>query len=358
MVPASLYKHLGMHQTREKFNSVERFFLFCSGSDTDLLKECRRAEQIKHIGFGSLVLVPAILAFVSMSYALSTLEGLQDKRWLAMLGGFVWSLIIFAFDRFIVSTHRRKTSDAAELGRPAFYLRFGFALILGIVISHPLVMLYFNGSVADQMEENQKVEQALIAELFDAKLQHLDDRVFSMDSLYLEKQAERNRQAEIVAKEIDGEVMRNANGELETTGLRGKGPSAENKIGQLARLEGELQALKLEQSGEKRGIARQKEELISRKDSSMAAFSLSTDYLHQEMALEQLKATNPIVRMTQWFIIILFVLVDLLPFIFKTFSTYGLYDKVLGDEEESLLGLELKDRSLYWQAKIDRLSEY
>jgi hypothetical protein len=347
-----------MHQTRENFNGMERFFLFCSGSDIDLLKQCRRAEQIKHMGFGSLVLVPAILALVSMSYALSTLEGLQDKLWLAIFGGFVWSLIIFAFDRFIVSTHRRKTSDAAELNRPAFYLRFTFALILGIVISHPLVMMYFNGSVADQMEQNLKSEQASIAGRYDVEIQTLEDRVFAMDKLYLEKQAERNRQAEIVAKEIDGEVMRNANGELETTGLRGKGPSAENKISQLSTLENELQALKQEQLGEKRSLSLAMATLTTRKDSSMAAFSLSADYLHQEMALEQLKATNPIVRVTQWFIILLFILVDLLPFIFKTFSTYGLYDKVLGDEEESLQALDVKDRSIYWQTKIDQLSEY
>jgi len=337
---------------------MERFFLFCSGSDMDLLKQCRRAEQIKHMGFGTLVLVPAILALVSMSYALSTLEGLQGKLWLALVGGFVWSLIIFAFDRFIVSTHRRKTSDRAELNRPAFYLRFSFALILGIVISHPLVMLYFNGSVADQMEQNLSAERASIAQQFDGKIQRLENRMFSMDSLYLEKQAERNRQADIVAKEIDGEVMRNANGELETTGLRGKGPSAENKIRQLATLENELQALKQEQLGEKRSLGLAVKELSSRKDSSLAAFSLSTDYLHQEMALEQIKATNPIVRVTQWLIIVLFVLVDLLPFIFKTFSTYGLYDKVLGDEEMSLQGLDIKDRTVFWQAKIDRLSEY
>jgi hypothetical protein len=116
--------------------------------------------------------------------------------------------------------------------------------------------------------------------------------------------------------------------------------------------------LKQEQLGEKRSLSLAMATLTTRKDSSMAAFSLSTDYLHQEMALEQLKATNPIVRVTQWFIILLFILVDLLPFIFKTFSTYGLYDKVLGDEEESLQALDVKDRSIYWQTKIDQLSEY
>ncbi|MAY82900.1 MAG: hypothetical protein CMP59_02095 [Flavobacteriales bacterium] len=358
MYQASLEKSTTMHPTREKFNIFERFFLFCAGSDTDLLRYCRRSEQIKHMGFGSLVLVPAILALVSMSYALSTLEGIQDKLWLALLGGFVWSLIIFAFDRFIVSTHRRKTSDIAELKRPAFYLRFSFALILGIVISHPLVMLYFNGSVADQMEANLKQEQAYIAQHYDNMINEIEGRVFMMDSLYLEKQAERNRQADIVAKEIDGEVMRNRKGELETTGLKGKGPSAENKIAQLNRLENELQALRMEQLAEKKSLKEEKESLTTSKDSSMAAFSLSTDYLHQERALEQLKEGNPVVRATQWLIIILFVLVDLLPFIFKTFSTYGLYDKVLGDEEESLQGLDLQERTAFWQQKLGQLGEY
>jgi len=347
-----------MHQSNSSFSRLERFFLFCAGSDIDLLRHCRRAEQIKHMGFGSLVLVPAILALVSMSYALSSLEGIQDKLWLAYLGGFIWSLIIFAFDRFIVSTHRRKRSDVAELKRPAFYLRFGFALILGIVISHPLVMLYFQGSVADQMSENLKSEQAIIAQDFDERLQRVEGKAYFMDSLYLQKQAERNHQADIVAKEIDGAVIRNAKGELETTGLKGKGPSAENKINQLQRLEKELQALKMEQLAEKKALKREKAGLLDSKDSSLAAFSLSTDYLHQERALEQLKDGNPVVRATQWLIIVLFVLVDLLPFIFKTFSTYGLYDKVLGDEEESLQALDVQERPAFWQQKLNQLGEY
>ena len=104
------------------------FFIWCAGSDKTTLKHCPRSERIKHIGFGTLVLVPAILAFVSMTYALSTVGLVQQKLWLAYLGGVIWAAIIFSFDRYIVSTHRRKLSNKDELKSPSFYLRFVFAL--------------------------------------------------------------------------------------------------------------------------------------------------------------------------------------------------------------------------------------
>lgn len=305
-----------------------------------------------------MVLVPAILAFVSMSYALSTLDGVNDQMWIAYAGGLVWSAIIFAFDRFIVSSHRRKTSDIDELKRPVFYLRFTFALILGIVISHPLVMLYFKGSIEDQMEANLKYEKAMIFNNYEDRIEVHNKKKAHMDSLFWDKLSKRDKQADIVAKEIDGEVMRNAKGELETTGLRGKGPSAENKIAHLAQLEKELSELHRLQQKEGKKINEQISKIERERDSSLAAFSLSTDYLHRERALEQLKEGNPIVASTQWLIILLFVLVDLLPFIFKTFSTYGLYDRVLGEEEEALKNLEPQNKALFWQEKFEQANQF
>jgi Domain of unknown function (DUF4407) len=46
------------------------FFIWCAGSDKTLLSQCTTSERTKHIGFGSLVLIPAILGFISMTYAL------------------------------------------------------------------------------------------------------------------------------------------------------------------------------------------------------------------------------------------------------------------------------------------------
>ena len=333
------------------------FFIWCAGSDTELLNYCSQKERNKHIGYGTLVLIPAILAFVSMSFALSTIEGISNQPPLYYLGGFVWSLIIFSFDRFIVSTHIRKMNDKSEFKTPAFFLRLGFALILGIVISHPLVMLYFDGSIQDQIAENTVQHKKEIEKEYNQKILGVEGKLFRMDSLENNKLEQRDAQANVVAKEIDGEVIKNAKGEITTTGLYGKGPSAENKINQLNTLEEELKILRLNQVIERKTHASELAQLKIQQDSAIAAYSVSTDYLKREMALEQLKEKHSIVRVTQYFLIVLFILVDILPFIFKTFSPFGMYDRILLDDALSVKELDNESRKNYLEKLYRQISE-
>ncbi|MFT7084456.1 MAG: hypothetical protein ACJAV5_000161 [Vicingaceae bacterium] len=333
------------------------FFIWCAGSDTDLLSHCSQIERNKHIGYGTLVLIPAILAFVSMSYALSTVEGITNQPLLYYSGGFIWSLIIFSFDRFIVSTHVRKMDDRSELKSPAFFLRLGFALILGIVISHPLVMLYFNGSVQDRITQNTELHKKQIEQEYDSKIITIEAKLLQLDEVENKKIEQRNTQAEMVAKEIDGEVIKNSNGEIATTGLYGKGPSAENKISQLATLEKELNKLRIEQDTQKKTYNSELIQLKNQQDSAIAAYSISSDYLKREMALEQLKEKHSIVRVTQYFLIALFILVDILPFIFKTFSPFGMYDRILLDDSLLVKDLDHKSRKVYLEKVYKQLSE-
>ena len=336
---------------------LSNFFIWCAGSDTEILKHCPQSERNKHIGFGTLVLVPAILAFVSMSFALSTIQGLEDQPILYFAGGFIWSLIIFSFDRFIVSTHRRKMKNRNELKSPAFFLRFGFALILGVVISHPLVMLYFDGSIKDQIAENIVQQKELIQNKYDSRIETVQQQINYLDSMELEKERERDAQEKIVAKEIDGEVFKNVKGEIVTTGLYGKGPSAENKIKYLEKLQGELELIRKENKSKKLKLDEELLTLKTKQDSSVQAYTVSTDYLKREMALEQLKEENSIVVLTQYLLIFLFVLVDILPFIFKTFAPFGLYDKVLFDDAQIVKSLDDDARKKYMQEIYDRISE-
>ena len=333
------------------------FFIWCAGSDTDLLSLCSQKERNKHIGYGTLVLVPAILALVSMSFALSTVEGIKALPILYFLGGLIWSLIIFSFDRFIVSTHIRKMDDRSELKSPAFFLRLGFALILGIVISHPLVMLYFDGSVQDQIAENTALHKKEIEKEYDTKILNIEAKLLRLDSSEYIKLEQRNTQAEIVAKEIDGEVIKNAKGEIATTGLYGKGPSAKNKIKQLTILEEELEALRINQVVERSTYNSELVQLKSQQDSAIGAYSISADYLKREMALEQLKEKHSIVRVTQYFLILLFILVDILPFIFKTFSPFGMYDRILLDDSILVQELDHESRKVYLEKLYKQISE-
>ncbi len=332
------------------------FFIWCAGSDKTTLKHCPRSERIKHIGFGTLVLVPAILAFVSMSYALSTIGPLQKMMWLAYLGGLIWAAIIFSFDRYIVSTHRRKLTNKEELKSPSFYLRFVFALILGIVISHPIVLLYFDGSITDQINKNVKAERESIRADYDQRIKATESKIMILDSLFLNKLQKRDLQAALVAREIDGEVMKNSRGEIITTGLYGKGPSAENKIRHLEKLEKELRQMQKTDSLQRVTLTAERADLQSESDSTIAAFAVSFDYLRREMALEQLKKSNSIVGLTQFFLMLLFILVDILPVTFKTFSPFGMYDKVLMDDSRIVRQLNADDRAKALQEAYRKLN--
>lgn len=349
----SRYKELNHKSQAMKLSN---FFIWCAGSDTALLSHCPQNERNKHIGFGTLVLVPAILAFVSMSFALSTINGIEDKTVLHFIGGIVWGLIIFSFDRFIVSTHRRKMDNKSEFNSPAFFLRLLFALILGIVISHPLVMLYFDGSVKDQIKENVVAEKAQIQEKYDVRIAQLTNRNLYLDSLSQVKESARNAQEQVVAKEIDGEVIKNAKGEIVTTGLYGKGPSAENKIKHLGNLQAELAQLRVTHQTEKNKNQAEIEKLKHQQDSTIQAYAVSYDYLKRELALEQLKEKNSIVSTTQYFLILLFILVDILPFIFKTFSPFGMYDRILFDDSVLLKDLDDAERKVYLQKLYGEIS--
>lgn len=335
---------------------MKDFFIWCAGSDRDLLVKCSQAEQNKHVGYGTLVLIPAVLAFVSMSFALSTVEAISDSSWIHYLGGFLWGLVIFSFDRFIVSTHRRKMSNKAELKNPSFYLRFVFALLLGIVISHPLVMLYFDGSIQDKIDENSKLAVLEIESRYDKQINSIAEVSSGWDSLYLEKVKERDQQALVVSQEIDGEVIANASGLKLTTGLYGKGPAAELKIKQLKRLQDELEQLKEEGKAVKAANQKAIQELQEQKAEEMESYAVSRDYLKRELALDQLKEENGLVGLTEFLLISLFILVDLLPVIFKTFAPFGMYDRILHDDERMVKTLDAKSRALYNQKLYESIS--
>lgn len=332
------------------------FFIWCAGSDTSILKRCPRSERIKHMGFGTLVLIPAILAFVSMTYALSTVGQLQEHFWLALVGGIVWALIIFSFDRYIVSTHRRKLENKDEFKSPAFYLRFFFALILGIVISHPIVLLYFDGSITDTIKQNKVEHQKTIQAEYDGRIQKIENQIAVVDSNYLAKEKTRNMQADLVAREIDGEVRKNASGETVTTGIYGKGPSAENKIMHLQKLDSELMSLRTSDSIVKTQLYAEMAQLKGEADSNIAAYNVSFDYLRRELALEQMKEEHTIVGLTQVFLMLLFILVDILPVTFKTFSPFGMYDKVLLEDSKIVRDLNSDDRATLLQTAYHKLN--
>jgi len=130
-----------------KQNKFREFLWFCAGADLQLLRHCPQSERIKEEGIGGVVLATAVLAFLSSSYAFylvfnpASSEGISPFTLVVSIFlGFIWSLIIFNLDRFIVSSSGH--GDGTEKITLDEFLgaipRLLMALIIGFTLSKPL----------------------------------------------------------------------------------------------------------------------------------------------------------------------------------------------------------------------------
>lgn len=299
---------------------VARFFLWCAGADLTVLEKVPRSEAIKQIGFGTLVVVPAVLAFFAMSYALSTLT---DQRWVYLGGGVAWALIVFCFDRFIVSTFRKTSSTVNDVSSAVFLSRLAFAAFVGVIVAHPLVLLYFNGTIEERLAADGRAKVAAIAAEFEARELAVAERVGGLKEEIRDRELERNEYQARLVDEIDGIVSGR------TSGIPGRGPSAEEKKLQLELAQRELEAARGRNLGEIAALQGEIETLRKTARAEQARFEQPTDYLARAGALAALSAEHPHVDRVKWFLILFFVFVDTLPILFKGFSARGPYDAYL-----------------------------
>ena len=129
-----------LHQSK-----ISKFLWFCAGADLQLLKHCPQSERIKEEGIGGVVLATGVLAFLSSSYAFfivfrdPQINSMMTSI-LAIAFGFVWALIIFNLDRFIVSSsgHGDGTEKITWEEFTGAIPRLIMALIIGFTLSKPL----------------------------------------------------------------------------------------------------------------------------------------------------------------------------------------------------------------------------
>src|SRR5947209_2813349 len=168
---------------------IQRSFWWCAGADKDVLNNCPRSERIKHAGYGSLILVPAILAFFSSSYALSTFI---NNRNAYLAGAVTWALIVFAIDRVIISTFRKGAAIRNDLASVSFIARLIFAILVGFVVAHPLVMFYFDSSIEGRLDEKQRDEIAKINKTYDDSIAPLEAKKTELEQATVKIQGQKD----------------------------------------------------------------------------------------------------------------------------------------------------------------------
>ena len=343
---------------------ISDFFIWCAGSDKNILSKCELSDRIKHIGLGTLVLIPAVLGTISMSYALSTIHLLNPYPLAYISGGFVWGLIVFAFDRFIVSTHKKSPKDGDEFKNFSFYARFVFAIFVGIAISHPFVLLWFDSSIQERMTDDKYDKLTGIITDKQEYKKMLTVSFSSIDSLETEKkrlQLEKECNEVLLTYEQSGQKVSLPCGA--SSGILGNSIRAA-KIEDIIK-ERKTDIKKIEDKIQKENDRIEKQygkysETADEKTEDVTS-NWSTDYIKREHTLEELKKDEKsqghnVIAITQFFIILVILLVDLLPLIFKTFAPFSLYDKIRSDDKEILNTLEKKQRKTILQQAYDKIN--
>ncbi len=324
-------------------SALYRFLILCAGSDEDILKRCPRSEHIKHAGFGALVLVPATLGLFSMTYAISTFT---DNPYLYVLAGITWALIVLIFDRFIISSFRKKGSVIKDVTSITFLSRLIFSAFVGIAVAHPLVLLYFHESINVNMDEIAHAKVDSIENVF-----HLQKNSLQLETDTIDKNLKGlsdtiHLQEGILHDEIKGVVR----GDDRTTGKSGEGPTFKYDTAYLNRLYNDLAATKKSNETKKTENTIAIAKIDSSRLSKINQLTFSRDYLEREKALSRLTDSNPIIYITTLFLIFFFILVDILPVTWKGLTSKGPYDeylneielKIRNDVQENILDSETK----------------
>lgn len=136
-------------------NPFKRLFFWLSGAGTETLEQCPTWEQRKYVAFGATVLVPCAFAFIACAYALSTLTA--DPRVIYGVAA-VWAFIILTIDRALLAGYRPFLSWWRKLSQ--FSLRLVVAVLMGLTIAHPLVLLLFRDTINTVIEEERATEIA------------------------------------------------------------------------------------------------------------------------------------------------------------------------------------------------------
>jgi hypothetical protein len=303
---------------------LKKFFIICSGSDTDILDNCSIGEQNKYAGIGATVFFTAVMAFIASSYALYTVF---DNYIAAIAFGFIWGLLIFNLDRFIVSTIKKGDNFMDELIQAS--PRILLAVIIAIVISKPLELKIFEKEI-DQVLLEQKNDLTLanqnqIAEQFNPEIASLENDIKNYQAQIDTKETEVNALYDTYITEAEGTAG---------TMLLGKGPVYKEKREKHDAALAELSQLKIDNKAKITATEAQIAKLKMDYDTKVSTTQPVIDRFDGFMA--RINALGELPWIPSFFIFLLFLAIETSPIFAKLISPKGEFDYKLEDVETAV----------------------
>jgi len=321
----SLYTYDSFGERRQP--SDKKFLWWCAGTHQDLLKQFP-SEHAKYSGLGGVLLATFVLASISAGYAVYTVFG----NWLWTLGfALVWGLIIFNFDRFLVSTMRKYgISKRKQLWMAV--PRLALALLIGFTIARPLELKIFEKEINVKMTENLHkkiqrndsllaIENNALINATTAERQRLSDRKLAIeDTLH-------NLQMAYV-KEADGTGGSGQRGIDKLTHLKMDAYNqAKNQFGS------EQSLLDQNIAGQDNILSNTKANMEQKRKEYEASAMANMGFLERNKALSDLSGEESSVFWSCLLISLLIILIEIGPVLSKLIMPIGPYDIALAKEE-------------------------
>ncbi|MBO9633215.1 MAG: DUF4407 domain-containing protein [Chitinophagaceae bacterium] len=318
------YESFGGGTTQKTDN---RFLWWCAGAHQQLLKQFP-SEHSKYSGLGGVILATFILASISAGYAVYSVFG--NWGW-TVLFGLIWGVIIFNFDRFLVSTMRKYGVSKRKQMLMAVP-RVLLALLIGITIARPLELKIFEKEIDTQVTKN------------------LHKKMQENDSLLrIENQAQMsNATAERARLNARKLAIEDTLHNLQLSYIReadGTGGSQQRGIDRLAKLKmeaynsaliqyrPELASLEAGMKQQDSILAATNTGLEAKRKEYEAAAKNNVGFLERNKALSDLGDAEPSVFWTSLLLSLLIILIEVGPILSKLIMPVGPYDIALAKEE-------------------------
>lgn len=312
---------------------LKRFFIICSGADTDILENCSTGEQNKYAGIGATVFFTAVMAFIAGSYALYTVF---DNLYSSIFFGLIWGLLIFNLDRYIVSTIK-KTGSAIDEFIQALP-RIILAVIIAVVISKPLELKIFEKEI-NQVLLEQKNELTLsnkiqLAEQFTPNIITLQNEIAGLRNEINIKEQEVNDLYNTYIAEAEG---------TSGTNILGKGPVYKEKREKHDTLLAELNQLKAEN---KIKIITIENDIVNLKADYDTQVTTTQPIINNfDGLMARVDALGKLPWLPSFFIFLLFLAIETSPIFAKLLSPKGVYDFMLEDQEMAIKTKVLQNKN-------------
>ncbi len=338
------------YYTTPRPSPIMRFFWKVAGGDRYLLERATYSDQMKYMCLGGIVVATGAMAALSGGYGFYTI--FQERgsaltsdfdlktSLLSVVFGFVWGLIIFNIDRFIVtSTGKGDGTEAITMKELKGAIpRLIMGAIIALTISKPVEIRMFKTEIDAKLYE----EQLKLQKEYEKRTKaNYEERIKLVDGDLGKLETERTDLVERI-KKAEKEYTDQLQG-------RAGAPAGDGKLAQALKTQKDALITDLESFDQKNGDKLQEIEAKRKKvlDEQELALNNNVKVANGlDGLLERIKLAHEIAGFTiSLFVTLLFMAIELTPIFFKLMLIKTPYDYLEENVKELIKaenGIEVK----------------